>query len=328
MRVCLVGEYSGNIDEGVRQVASSLYGELSRNHKVLNLDIRTIFRFTTWNDARNFKPAIIHYLLGPSFLSLIVTRLLSVYCGGAKTIVSAIMPSIPHFLQKFIFLVRPDMILTQSREAEARFAGLGCRVAFLPNGIDVEKFRPASKEQRDRLREKYGVDKGKYVILHVGSIKQKRNLYILKNLQTSNNQVLIIGSTSMKAESEVYSQLQSSGVQIWRTYFDNINEIYALADCYLFPVRKTTAAIEMPLSIMEAMACNLPVISTRFGALPRVFEEGDGLFFVDQGDEFLDKIQAIKQGKVSVRTREKVLPYSWQEVTRRLEEIYNEVISH
>lgn len=195
-----MGEYSGSIDEGMKQIASCLYRELSKNHAVLKLDIRTIFQPSTWNNARKFKPEIIHYLLGPSFVSLIVTKALSWYCGGAKTVVSAVMPSIPRFLERLVFLVRPHLVLTQSKRTEARFARVGCRVASLSNGIDLEKFQPVTRKQRDRLREKYRVAKDKYTILHVGSIKRKRNLNVLENLQAGDNQVLIIGSTSMKME--------------------------------------------------------------------------------------------------------------------------------
>ena len=67
----------------------------------------------------------------------------------------------------------------------------------------------------------------------------------------------------------------------------NIEEVYALSDCYVFPTPPMNKinSIEIPLSVLEAMACNLSVITTKFGALPKVFEEGDGLIFVDDGED-------------------------------------------
>ena len=83
----------------------------------------------------------------------------------------------------------------------------------------------------------------------------------------------------------------------------------------------------MPLSVMEAMSCNLPVISTRFGVLPDTFSGGEVLFFVQKEEELYEKIQEIKHNTPEVRTREKVLPYSWERVIHQLEGIYDEVIS-
>lgn len=73
------------------------------------------------------------------------------------------------------------------------------------------------------------------------------------------------------------------------------------------------------------MACNLPVITTRFGALPIIFEEGDGLLFAESEREFRNAIENIKDG-VEVKTREKVLSYSWNNIVGRLEEVYAKLI--
>ena len=172
------------------------------------------------------------------------------------------------------------------------------------------------------MRAKYGLDEGKFIILHVGSIKKKRDIQVLPGLQGGESQVLIVGSESIKTEQKLYRELSEKGCLVWRTYFDHIEEIYALADCYIFPIIRKTACIELPLSVMEAMSCNLPVISTRFGALTRIFDEGDGLFFVDSEEVLGQKLNEVKHKTLEVKTREKVLLYSWDEVVARLEEIY------
>lgn len=58
------------------------------------------------------------------------------------------------------------------------------------------------------------------------------------------------------------------------------------------------------MSVLEAMSCNLPVISTRFGALTRVFSEDNGLFFVGN-NEFDQIIKKIKNDNIEIKTREK-----------------------
>ena len=94
----------------------------------------------------------------------------------------------------------------------------------------------------------------------------------------------------------------------------------------MFPVINKKACIEMPLSVLEAMACNIPVITTKFGALPRMFGGGDGLFFVEKEEDFYKGLEEVKNGAMEIKTREKILPYSWENIMERLERIYNELL--
>ena len=57
--------------------------------------------------------------------------------------------------------------------------------------------------------------------------------------------------------------------QMKMSYIPEVEDIYRLSDLYLFLAESDTAAIEVPLSVLEAMACNLPVICTPFGGLLR-----------------------------------------------------------
>jgi glycosyltransferase involved in cell wall biosynthesis len=125
------------------------------------------------------------------------------------------------------------------------------------------------------------------------------------------------------AERNVYDILVKGGCLVWRSYLPNVEEIYALADCYVFPTTHKQNSIEHPLSVMEAMSCDLPVISTRFGALPELFSPGQGLYFADTEEEFISSLEAMGTDETVIRTREKVLPYSWGKVARRLENIYS-----
>lgn len=335
MRVCLLGEYNENLDEGMRKVSYHFAEELTKRHQVLTLDLRNVFTKTFWRDIKVFNPEIIHCIQGPSVKLFILLKIISVYCRDAKTILSATMhPGFSFLSKRFIPLFTPDMILVQSDDAEKIFKKKGCETDFLPYGVDVKRFKPVTTGAKERLKEKYGIEKKEFVILHVGSIKYGRNVQSLEKLQKGNNQVLIVGPISAGIHLRVYQQLIEVGCLVWRKYIENIEEIYALSDCYVFPVvlkknsmEMTSAdSIEMPLSVLEAMSCNLPIISTRFGALPRVFEEGNGLVFVDEEDDFIAALEKIKNYNIDIETREKVLPYSWDSIGKKLEEIYSKLM--
>lgn len=339
MRICLVGNYFGTtVDEGQRNVTFYLSKELSKQHQVLLLNLTDILFPGFWRSIRQFDPQIIHYVPGPSLKSFLVTKAMTLCCRHAKTVMSALLPNLPHLTKKIVSLLRPDLMLTQSQRTEQALADLGFKVKFLPNGVDTEKFAPVNKEVKQQLREKYGLDKAKFIVLHVGSLRQGRNVKALTALQRDNVQVFIIGrrhraieifvhgKTSLAVEKGVYQALKQKGCIVKTEYLENIEEIYALSDCYIFPTVNPREGIELPLSVMEAMACNLPVISTRFGALPRLFESGDGFFFADKEEEFVHLLDKAKNNSMEVKTREKVLPYSWANIAQQLEEIYREVI--
>jgi len=328
MKICLIGEYSGNLEEGMRKTAFYLSKELSKHHQVLALDIKKLFFRDFWRKSKDFNPQVIHYIPGPSVISFIIVKMLAFYSKNAKTVIYATHPFLPSFSKKIIPLFKPDLILVQSSETEKLFNNLGCETKFLPSGIDVRKFIPASVKIKEELREKYGIDKEKFVILHVGSIKEGRGIEIFKNLAAKGYEVIIIGNRSTGIEKQIYQSIIQSGCKVWTKYFEHIEEIYALSDCYLFPTSPENKlnAIEMPLSVLESMSCNLPVITTKFGALPKVFEEGDGLFFVENEREIFTVLEKIKNTNMRVKTREKVLSYSWENIGKRLEEIYSNLM--
>ena len=327
MKICLLGEYSGDFEEGMKNTTFYLSQELIKYHEVLLLNPRDIFSINFWKKIKKFNSQIIHYVPGPSVKSFVVVKALAFYCRNAKTVMSAIHPHLSSFPQKIIPLLKPDLMLVQSIDTEKMFNNLGCETKFLPSGVDVKRFVPVSI--KEKLREKYGIEKSKFVVLHAGSIKAGRGIEIFKKIQGEGNQVIILGNKSMGVEEQIYRSIEESGCKVWVKYFKDVEEIYALSDCYIFPTPPMNKlnSIEIPLSVLEAMSCNLPVITTKFGALARIFDEGEGLLFIDKEEEFTDALEKVKtRGIKDIKTRGKVLLYSWENVCERLEKIYEGLV--
>ena len=53
-----------------------------------------------------------------------------------------------------------------------------------------------------------------------------------------------------------------------------------MADVYYFPVEHEGHCISAPLSVLEAAACGLPVVCTRFSELKQL-EGEEGFYFID-----------------------------------------------
>lgn len=335
MKICLLGEFRGNLDEAARKISFYISKELSKRHEILSLDLREILSITFWKNLKKFDPQIIHYIHGGSLRSFMLLKIFSLYCKKAKTVSSVMRLSLPLNSKKMFHLIKPNLILAQSNTVEEIFRNFGCMVFFFPiGGVNIEKFTPITLKAKEKLREKYRIEKDKFVILHVGSLREGRNVQLLRMIQGKDNQMLIVSAVSLGFQKQIFHKLKEAGCIVWLKYFENIEEIYSFSDCYVFPVsqkkdifgREIASSIEMPLSVIEAMACNLPVITTKFGALLRIFEEGNGVIFVDKEDEFCDALEKLKNNNIDIKTREKVLPYSWENVVKRLDEIYERLL--
>lgn len=317
----------------MRNTFFHLSKELSKHHEVLSLDINDIPSIHFWKSIYKFQPQIIHYVPGPSIISFIILKILQLLCDEAETVMSATHPSSFRLSKIFFRYIKPELILIQSYKSESDFMDLGCKTRFFPSGIDIEKFAPVSKDMKNNIRRKYNLDpenSEKFVLLHVGSIKSGRGIENLIKLQGLSNQVIIIGNKSMGIENNIYKKAIDHGCIVLTNYFDNIEEFYALSDCYIFPTPPNNKknSIEIPLSVLEAMACNLPVITTKFGALARIFKAGDGLIFVKDNQEFLESINTVKNIEINnIKTRDNVMPYTWERLTKMLENYYIDLIS-
>jgi len=325
LKICLIGLKSDCIDEGFRSVFHHITNIVSTKFKKIVIQpTEIIIDWKSLEKLEKFKPHIVHYFTSPTIRSLFFLQSLQILTGFTTvSILSALQPklSFPHLLR----VIRPDLVLTCSSKSLYAFRKYGCESFFLPVGVSLKKFRPLGEESREKLRVRYGVQ-DKFAILHVGHIKKNRGVQHLAQLQQGNNQVIIVSSVSQPIERDVYDFLLKKKVRILREYFANIEEIYNLADCYVFPTTDPLGSIELPLSVLEAMACNLPVICTRYGGIPDLFREGQGLFFIDRSEELQDAIEVVKSGNISPRTREKVRPFDWQNIGLMLEKIYLKLI--
>ncbi len=329
MKICLIGEKSGDLDEGMRNTTYNYAKYLKKNHDIIILDPRDYLKLIFWTHLHHFKPDIIHYLHGPTLNSFILVKILSIYCRKVKTIISAIHPILSNFDLKCLFLLKPHLILVQSDNYQELFRQSGIQTFPLCGGVDINKFSPVNVEVKKSIRSKYQIDSDKFLILHIGSIRSDRDVQLLTQFQTSENQVLIIGPKSTGQERDVKKYLENNGCWVWIRFISNIEDIYRMADCYFYPTlekyelngKAKISSIEVPLTVLEAMSCNIPVITTKFGGLPKFFFEGDGLFFVDHIEQAERALKLIKN-KIKINTRKKVEKFSWEQITQKLEEVY------
>lgn len=323
MKICIVSNFSDNFDEGLRNVARSLYAALKKNHDVKKVNYYSIPDLLS---IRQFNPDVIHFVLSPTVYGLVLAKFTSLLNKNSKTIISATNCSIPEWrILKILKLLKVDLVLVQTKLTEDFFKSLGFPTKYFFNSVDIDKFRPMDDSQKTKLRLKYKIPVEKFVLLHVASLTRQRNLDMLMEIQDDKNQVLIIGRENEKIDLNVFEKLNQKGCKVWLKHFQNIEEVYNLSDCYVFPSKEKNACIETPLSVLEAMACNLPVITTNFGSIPILFQEENGLFFIEEPGDISKILENISE--VNVNNREKILPFAVDNYLIDLLTLYGEVLN-
>src|SRR5215207_142362 len=327
MKICILGSYAGRADEAMANISYYIYSSLQAQHiDVFFLNVCNAKCLKFWKLIIRNRPAIVHYISAPTLKQLIFLKIIQLL-SGSRTVVSATQ-SVLHrsrFFRTFSFFLKPDIVLVQSQRSEAFFNDIGFKNRFVQNGVDLERFIPLDEQKKNIIRKKFGFSEKDFIILHVGPVSHERNQRALVRFQSSSTKVLLIVSITNPSDNPAYEELTRSKIIIRKEYFPNIEEIYGMADVYIWPVFKELAGVEIPLSILEAMSCNLPVVTTKYGALNRIFQQGNGLFFINSEREMEEIISKIKEGDIKINTRQKVEIMSWKEVAHTIAEIYESV---
>lgn len=319
MRILILGDTSQRLDEGAKNVAHYLTRTLGTRHEVLQLHQREVLRPGALRRARMFRPQVVLSVQGPSPRTIGLLRLLKFALPGApRTLVIGAQPALGPWLERLLRWLPPDAVFAQSRRWIEAFERAGLDVARLPNGVSIEKFDPHPDPSRiAALRAELCIPSQAKVALHVGPLNANRNYELLIRLQRETDwQVLVVGSETAPFVAEVARSLQDAGVVLVHRYLPDIGLVYAVADVYVFPVEDARGSIEFPLTVLEAMACDRPVASTRFLALPEYLSEGPAFGWFRGFDELVALLPRLAGQRGNM---EQARQFAWDRVAAIVE---------
>ncbi len=175
--------------------------------------------------------------------------------------------------------------ITQKAKEALILEGLTAdRISIVPAGLDCEKFKPM--EKNGQLAKKLEINEDSTKILFVGRLVPEKGIFdlltafsmLLKKVE--NVELLIVGSGSSATLFQIKQLVANLKIAGKVKFLGNIEyslmpQIHNLADVFCLPSIPTkTWAEQFGYSMVEAMACGKPVVSTYSGSIPEVVKDG------------------------------------------------------
>jgi teichuronic acid biosynthesis glycosyltransferase TuaC len=222
-------------------------------------------------------------------------------------------------------------VVAVSGELAALARSLGAdadKVHTIPNGVDGQLFVPPEPERR--------AGEGGWRLLYVGRFDRAKGLGVLlealARLERDDISLTLVGGNPMTGgEAEFRRQAVTLGLADRVKFVDEVPgdklpAYMAAADLFVLP----SFSEGLPLVLLEAMACGLPVVSTRCGGPEEIVETGSGLLVeVGQVDELAAAIDAVlgdyaAYDRSAIRRRA-LERYDYRRVAQRLADLYTDL---
>jgi glycosyltransferase involved in cell wall biosynthesis len=221
------------------------------------------------------------------------------------------------------------------RQAAAELGVPESRISVVHDGVD-RKFVPAPKAKR--LLDRFGLHH-KPVLLFLGGLKARKNLFSLLEIWREvtaarpDAQLVVAGGGPLLGalRKEARRIAPGGGIHL-PGHVPEAEKVdyYNLADVFVSP-----SELEgFGLTVAEAMACELPVVVSRRGALPEVVAEGEGGFLCEPSDtrafarvviEVLADERLRRKFGAANRARVDRL-FRWERAAQQVRQIYEEVL--
>jgi len=188
-----------------------------------------------------------------------------------------------------------DAWVAISRRTEQEFLDAGLardRLHHIPHGVDTQRFRPATEEERRSLRARLGLDPAARIVVFTGRLLRGKGVEVLIDAfaqvarEAPAAQLVLVGSgrgQALDVEDGLREQTAALGLQDRVRFAGRVDDVESwlrASDAFAFP----SFFEAMPLSVIEAAACGLPCVASAVGGIPDVIEDGVSGWLLPAGD--------------------------------------------
>lgn len=210
------------------------------------------------------------------------------------------------------------------------------RVRIIPNGVDIERFKPVTNVQA--MKQRFGLG-DEPCVLFVGSLIPRKGLPFLVEAakkvvkERAGTKFLIVGDGPLK--SQLMASLEIANLSGNFKFLSNLSEaqlpaIYNCADVFVLPSIQEGQGIVL----LEAQASGVPVVAFDIGGVNEAVRNGESGFLVKRGDSdslsgallrlLSDKVLRERMGSVGRRFVSE--NFTWQICAERMLTTYREAM--
>lgn len=156
------------------------------------------------------------------------------------------------------------------------------RAVVIPNGVDLDRFRPPLPEERAAARARVSVGEDQTVAIFVGHEFERKGLPIaIEALKDAQSVVLVVVGGSPHMIAAAADDAMRAGVADRIRFVGRQPDpvpLFHAGDVFVLPSAYEANA----LVVLEALACGLPVVTTRVGFAPDIIVDGQNGFLVER----------------------------------------------
>lgn len=207
-----------------------------------------------------------------------------------------------HFLNKNYVIKNADLFICVSHKAKEHLIKLGApkkKIKVIYPGIDLSVFNCGSDCMSDN-----GITR----LVFTGKLEKHKGiddlLFVFEKLNKKNRISLVLcGNGSLKEFIETYCKKYDNIKYLGKVENSILPSILCKNDIYLFPAKDTyrigfkIGAEQYGFSVVEAMACGLPIVAYDCGAIKEIIGRNNHIVKQNDIEGFVDKIQILIDNK-------------------------------
>ena len=266
---------------------------------------------------------------------------LPAWLRGLKRLANRMLPRHRTFqaLMQRQYADHGQIVLALSRTSAAdfqRFHGVAPkRIRIVYNGVDTERFSPGQcQPHRQQTRRRLGLSADGVMALIVAHNFRLKGvdtlLAAMRRLQAGPQvRLVIVGGKHVDSWRRRVARLGLSEQVIFAGRVDDPLPYYAAADCYVHPTYYDPCS----LVLLEAAACGLPLITSRYNGASEIFHDGEDVLLVDDPADAAAMAAAMRilldsstRRRLGEAARATILQHSFHRNVDQILEIYDEIL--